>query len=292
VTIGSARGVSYVEQNNKHNRLDSNMMNTYGHAEFDVDYVTTERSDKHKYVIRTDTDECIGMVNSTYTGTSHPDYFGKMREQWMDTLQPEKYDIKTRTAGNGAWALETVTFPDLKGVVETKKHKTETAMQLNYWHSINGSTSNNFVGGLIDFFCTNGMVTGDYSVLKKRNTKNFDLSTFADKAGGMIAGYSEHNAWCQRLAEKAVTTKQIELMLESIMPKRKANKMYNSAIQETHVRGCNMWAVYSAMTQYATHSDRFEFRKTNNDTQVQRQFNRNLEVAKWVEHPSFLEMAA
>ena len=264
----------------------------YGDAEFDVDYVTTERSDKHKYVIRTDTDECIGMVNSTYKGTSHPDYFRKMREQWMNTLQPDNYNIRTRTAGNGAWALETVTFPDLKGVVETKKHKTDTAMQLNYWHSVNGSTSNNFVGGLIDFFCTNGMVTGDYSVLKKRNTKNFDLSTFVDKAGGMITGYSEHNAWCQRLAEKAVTTKQIELMLESIMPKRKANKMYNSAIQETHVRGCNMWAVYSAMTQYATHSDRFEFRKTNSDTQIQRQFNRNLEVAKWVEHSSFLEMAA
>ena len=268
------------------------MMNTYGHAEFDVDYVTTERSDKHKYVIRTDTDECIGMVNSTYTGTSHPDYFGKMREQWMNTLQPEKYDIKTRTAGNGAWALETVTFPDLKGVVETKKHKTETAMQLNYWHSINGSTSNNFVGGLIDFFCTNGMVTGDYSVLKKRNTKNFDLSTFADKAGGMIAGYSEHNAWCQRLAEKETDLISVDRMLESMMPKRKADKMYKSVLQETDVRGLNMWAVYSAMTQYATHSDRFEFRKTNNDTQVQRQFNRNLEVAKWVEHPSFLEMAA
>jgi len=292
VTIGNARGVSYVEQNNKHNRLDSNMMNTYGHAEFDVDYVTTERSDKHKYVIRTDTDECIGMVNSTYTGTSHPDYFGKMREQWMNTLQPEKYDIKTRTAGNGAWALETVTFPDLKGVVETKKHKTETAMQLNYWHSVNGSTSNNFVGGLIDFFCTNGMVTGDYSVLKKRNTKNFDLSTFADKAGGMITGYSEHNAWCQRLAEKEIHLDQIDSMLESMMPKRKADKMFSSVLQETNVRGNNMWAVYSAMTQYATHSDRFEFRKTNNDTQVQRQFNRNLEVAKWVEHPSFLEMAA
>jgi len=268
------------------------MMNTYGHAEFDVDYVTTERSDKHKYVIRTDTDECIGMVNSTYTGTSHPDYFGKMREQWMNTLQPEKYDIKTRTAGNGAWALETVTFPDLKGVVETKKHKTETAMQLNYWHSVNGSTSNNFVGGLIDFFCTNGMVTGDYSVLKKRNTKNFDLSTFADKAGGMIAGYSEHNAWCQKLAEKEIHLDQIDSMLESMMPKRKADKMFSSVLQETNVRGNNMWAVYSAMTQYATHSDRFEFRKTNNDTQVQRQFNRNLEVAKWVEHPSFLEMAA
>ena len=75
------------------------MMNTYGHAEFDIDYVTTERSDKHKYVIRTDTDECIGMVNSTYTGTSHPDYFGKMREQWMNTLQPEKF---------GAWVKKLV----------------------------------------------------------------------------------------------------------------------------------------------------------------------------------------
>jgi len=296
VTIGNARGVSYVEQNNTHNRLDSNIMKkhgyAYGDAEFDVDYVTTERSDKHKYVIRTDTDECIGMVNSTYKGTSHPDYFRKMREQWMNTLQPDNYNIRTRTAGNGAWALETVIFPDLKGVVETNKHKTETAMQLNYWHSINGSTSNNFVGGLIDFFCTNEMITGDYSFLKKRNTKNFNLSTFADKAGSVIAGYSEHNAWCQSLAEKEIHLDQIDSMLESMMPKRKADKMFSSVLQETNVRGNNMWAVYSAMTQYATHSDRFEFRKTNNDTQVQRQFNRNLEVAKWVEHPSFLEMAA
>jgi len=268
------------------------LLNQYGDADFGVDYVTTERSSNHKFVINKKTDECIDIVRSTYQGIPHPEYLGHMREQWLEILQPKNYNIKTRTAGNGAWALETVTFPDLKGVVETKKHKTETAMQLNYWHSINGSTSNNFVGGLIDFFCTNGMVTGDYSVLKKRNTKNFDLSTFADKAGGMIAGYSEHNAWCQRLAEKEVGIVSVGMMIDSLMPYRKATKMMQSIHKEIEVRGCNMWAVYSAMTQYATHSDRFEFRKTNNDTQVQRQFNRNLEVAKWVEHPSFLEMAA
>jgi len=268
------------------------MMNTYGHAEFDVDYVTTERSNKHKYVIRTDTDECIGMVNSTYTGTSHPRYFGKMRSKWMDTLQPEKYDIKTRIAGNGVWALETVTFPDLKGVVETNKHKTETAMQLNYWHSVNGSTSNNFVGGLLDFFCTNKSFRGDYSYLYKKNTKNFNLDNFAHDAGLIMESYNDQLAWCQRLAETEVNLRPIENMLKDIMPERKADKMFDSVRTEITVRGCNMWAVYSAMTQYATHDDRFELRTTKSNNQEQRQFNRNLEVAKWVEHESFQRLVA
>ena len=105
-------------------------MNTYGHAEFDVDYVTqSDQTNTSMLFVLTQMNVLVWSTVPTLV-RHIPDYFGKMREQWMNTLQPEKYDIKTRTAGNGAWALETVTFPDLKGVVETKKHKTETAMQV------------------------------------------------------------------------------------------------------------------------------------------------------------------
>jgi len=63
-------------------------------------------------------------------------------------------------------------------------------------------------------------------------------------------------------------------------------------LDEFSVRGANAWAVYSAFTQYASHEDRFSFRQTANDNTLERQFKRNEDVAKWIEHPAFLKLVA
>ena len=83
--------------------------------------------------------------------------------------------IDTKVSRNGAWALEKVVFNNHKATVETSRHTTETALSLYAWHGVDGSTSNNVISGAIDFFCTNGMVTGDYSKIRKKNTRHFDM---------------------------------------------------------------------------------------------------------------------
>ena len=78
---------------------------------------------------------------------------------------------------------------------------------------------------------------------------------------------------------------------------RKSEKMYTLYNQEAGVRGRNLWALYSAFTNYATYADErngFNLRNTGHDTQAISMFKREIDVASWIDTPQFksLEMAA
>jgi hypothetical protein len=281
-----------------------NVLENFGDADFDIDFAPLERFPERKYVIRTDTDEAIGVVGKDFGGVSHPQFFGQIREAWAEELgftHDDFYDsvalendisIDTKVSRNGAWALEKVVFNNHKATVETNRHTTETALSLYAWHGVDGSTSNNVISGAIDFFCTNGMVTGDYSKIRKKNTRHFDMGRITHEMEGIYDRWVDHNAWCQKLAEKDVSVNALKTALEDILPERASKNMLNSVLDEFSVRGANAWAVYSAFTQYASHEDRFGFRQTANDNTLERQFKRNEDVAKWIEHPSFLKLVA
>tara|TARA_R100001082_G_scaffold100987_3_gene70351 strand:- start:782 stop:1117 length:336 start_codon:yes stop_codon:yes gene_type:complete len=109
---------------------------------------------------------------------------------------------------------------------------------------------------------------------------------------GIYDRFIDHTQWCQKLAQTPVSVVRLKDALENMLPKRASKNMLNSVLSEFEVRGANAWSVYSAFTQYATHDDRFGFRQTANDNTLERQFKRNEDVAKWIEHPEFLKLVA
>ena len=280
------------------------LLENYGEADFTIRKEVIDRFPERCFVIREDTDEAIGIVGKDFGGVDHPTYFGQIRGAVAEELgftHKDFYDsmsinnditIDTKVSRNGAWALEKMVFNNHKATVETDRHTTETALSLYAWHGVDGSTSNNVISGAIDFFCTNGMVTGDYSKIRKKNTRHFDMSRITHEMEGIYDRWLDHNAWCQKLAEKDVSVTSLKNTLEVMLPERASKNMLNSVLDEFSVRGANAWAVYSAFTQYASHEDRFSFRQTANDNTLERQFKRNEDVAKWIEHPAFLKLVA
>ena len=280
------------------------LLENYGEADFTIRKEVIDRFPERCFVVREDTDEAIGIVGKDFGGVDHPTYFGQIRGAVAEELgftHKDFYDsmsinnditIDTKVSRNGAWALEKMVFNNHKATVETDRHKTETALSLYAWHGVDGSTSNNVISGAIDFFCTNGMVTGDYSKIRKKNTRHFDMSRITHEMEGIYDRWLDHNAWCQKLAEKDISVTSLKNTLEVMLPERASKNMLNSVLDEFSVRGANAWAVYSAFTQYASHEDRFGFRQTANDNTLERQFKRNEDVAKWIEHPAFLQLVA
>ena len=280
------------------------LLENYGEADFTIRKEVIERFPERCFVIREDTDEAIGIVGKDFGGVDHPTYFGQIRGAVAEELgftHKDFYDsmsinnditIDTKVSRNGAWALEKMVSNNHKATVETDRHTTETALSLYAWHGVDGSTSNNVISGAIDFFCTNGMVTGDYSKIRKKNTRHFDMSRITHEMEGIYDRWLDHNAWCQKLAEKDISVTSLKNTLEVMLPERASKNMLNSVLDEFSVRGANAWAVYSAFTQYASHEDRFSFRQTANDNTLERQFKRNEDVAKWIEHPAFLQLVA
>ena len=100
----------------------------------------------------------------------------------------------------------------------------------------------------------------------------------------------------QRWANTSLMHVDVKAMLEGIMKSdRKSEKMYGLYNQEVATRGRNLWALYSAFTNYATYADErngFALRNTGSDTQSKSLFMREIEVANWVNTPQFQSVAA
>jgi hypothetical protein len=66
--------------------------------------------------------------------------------------------------------------------------------------------------------------------------------------------------------------------------------MYELACQEISKRGKNVFALYSAFTNYASYADErngFNIRNTGFDTKAEPMWKREQEVAKWISSPQF-----
>ena len=142
------------------------------YLDFDVAFEDTRMPDK-KYVINQTTGHPLGIVGKSFQCASHGDFFRGVVETATETLsghdlEDAKYSF--RTARNGAWAMLDITLPNVTMDISTDKFETEIGNRIISLHGIDGSCSNQVFFGAIDFFCTNGMITGDHDKVRKKNT--------------------------------------------------------------------------------------------------------------------------
>ena len=268
------------------------------HIDFEVAFEPTKVEDK-KYVINRNTGDYIGIVGNGFTCATHGDFFRDVINTTTDKLSAhdtEGAKINWRTAHQNGWAMMDMTLPNVNAKVITDKHETTVAQRIIALHGVNGTCSNVTIFGAIDFFCLNGQIRGRHDKLVRKNTSNFSLDHFIQELEKSQQDFTAQTEQMQRWANTSLTNVPVKDMLEKLMQsKNKAEKMYTLYNQEVSVRGRNLWALYSAFTNYATYADdrnNFRQRNTGNDTQSKSLFMREVEVAQWVDSPLFKEPIA
>jgi hypothetical protein len=243
----------------------------------------------------------LSIVNKKYRVVQNEEILMPMQEQMINHFDPsvlEDIQVKDHIAKNGAVCFSEYILPKIKGSVETDTgHKTEIGLRFILKNTFDGSSSVVFYGGVIDFFCTNGMISGEYDVTKKRHTKNFSVDGFLAAFDGAV---TRHVWMCEKYQEWADTklqndTKVVQLLRKLTNgtdeePKKKntlSDKLFAQYIDETHDRGSNVFSLVSAMTNYASHSNgRFGMRKnSDHDTLLKRQQT----VSKWLSSNTFTD---
>ena len=159
---------------------------------------------------------------------------------------------------------------------------------------MDGSCSNQVYFGAIDSFCTNGQITGEWDKVRRKNTSNFNLDRFIDDL--KVAGL-EFETTARRQQEWLNTplNAQLEDIQKIVKSDKKAEKMFELYKQEQSSRGDNVFALYSAFTNYASYADDrngFSLKNTGNDTASISMWQREHEVAKWVSSNEFERLAA
>lgn len=264
---------------------------------FNLAFEPTKFKEK-KYVINQDMDEYIGVVGKDFNCADHTSFFNGVQEAVLENLTPEETaDAKVtwKDARNNAWALMDLTLPNVTAEIVTSKQSTTIAQRIIALHGVDGSCSNQVFFGAIDFFCTNGMIRGEHDKVRRRNTSNFSMDRFIRDLRESSQSFYAQSERLQQWARTDISTVDVKSLLEKLMSDRKAEKMYSLYNQEVSTRGRNVFALYSAFTNYASYADErngFNMRNTGNDTEAVSMFNREHEVSKWIETKQFKELVA
>ena len=266
--------------------------------DFEVMFEPTKVKDK-KYVINGYTGEYIGVVGDTFNCASHTEFFEGVHDTVTENLgkaQCEGMNMKWRSARQNAWAMLDMTLPNVTALIETDKHSTTIAQRIIALHGVDGSCSNQTFFGAIDFFCTNGMIRGEHDKVRRKNTANFTMDRFIRDLRESTQSFYAQSERLQGWANKPLYIGNVKAMLDTLLKSdRMAEKMLGLYNQEASVRGQNVWALYSAFTNYATYADErngFNLRNTGKDTGAVSMFQRESKVSQWIESKPFKELIA
>jgi len=261
--------------------------------DFDVAFEDTKVHDK-RYVVNNATGEYIGIVGDKFNCVSHEEFFSGVHNTMLSNLGEDelsKAKIDWRVARQNAWALMDVTLPDTTHTITTDKHETKVGQRVIALHGVDGSCSNMVFFGAIDFFCTNGMIRGEHDKVRRKNTTFFNMPTFERQLQRSKDDFYFQALRLQVMADTSLKDVNVKTLVESIIKsEKKSDKMLALYHQETSTRGHNVFALYSAFTNYASYADErngFNLRNTGVDTRAVNMFNREHEVAKWTDTPQF-----
>ena len=266
--------------------------------DFGVQFEPTKVQDK-KYVINDVTGEYLGVVGHNFSCADHRLFFQGVEDAMTENLDSSQLDnakVTWRSARNNSWGMMDITLPNVQRTIVSDKHQTTVNQRFIALHAIDGSCSNQVYYGAIDTFCTNGMITGDYDKVRRKNSSNFSMDRFIDELKNSRRDFDTQMDTFQQWAFSPIGKFDIKAMLDTLMGSdSKAEKMYTLYNQEVSKRGKTVFALYSAFTNYATYADErngFRMRNTGNDTQAQTMWLREQEVAKWIASPQFKQLEA
>lgn len=252
------------------------------------------RFHKAKYVVNQATDEILGIVGKTFNCASHIDFFEGVQETMVETLTDQdlsSVDVQWRSARNNAWAMMDLRLNNVVATIANDKFQTTINPRVVALHGIDGSCSNQVFFGSIDTFCTNGMISGNYDMVKRKNSKRFDMNEFKKELKQARRDFFVETKRMDAWLNKKMPLTDVKDLIESIVKSdRKAEKMANLYFTEAATRGHNVFSLYSAFTNYATYADDrngFSLKNTGNDTQSESMWKREQEVNKWISSDRF-----
>jgi|TARA_R100000501_G_C2618676_1_gene112142 hypothetical protein len=254
----------------------------------------------HKHIVRIHPEKhepiSIGLVGKKYKLLKNKELCEGIEDTFIETLTKEELDGVSRRDSIsyfGGTSIRDYIFPSIRA--DIKSGKSDIAFRAIIVNGYDGSSSFKFYHGAIDFFCTNGMVSGSYDMIVKKHTSGLIIPKLTDKLRNSIdIFYKQAEQW-KKWVGKVITDEDAEVCFKSMpnVSDRRVDQLMHQFRIECDTHGRTVWALYSAATFYAT-SDRgvFAVRDTDNDHRASTLMNREQQVRSWLNTEEFEKIAA
>lgn len=265
--------------------------------EGDEDRGTRYKIDTHKAIVRmwNNSPKSIGVVGSKFKVASTEELCKSTEQVFMEKMNGEELrdvQVKDEVAYFGAKTVRQYIFPNIRRQLSDKSTVGFRTVIVNGY---DGSSSFKLYSGAIDFFCSNGMVTGSFDLTVRRHTSGFSIPRLADRVRTNIdIFYQQADTWAKWIG-KTITDEDAKEAFEAMpnVSERRVAQLMRQFEIECHSHGRTVWALYSAATFYATHDEgEFKTRRTEANHTPITLLNREQQVRSWVSSDSFLRLAA
>lgn len=217
-------------------------------------------------VIRTDTNDILGVHGSRYSITSHSDVVNATVDAVKKSHISHDWNMTTDVYENGALMKGTIQFNDL--VIEPEVGDF-VRFDANFWNSYNGQWSIQIVAEGRRLWCLNGCST-PHSVSKtfKRHTGSVNMDQEAGKLSAALSVFFDQKAVWQQYMKQPIGNMQAEKFLREQLCRypaksshakqfndKQSDVLYSQWLTESTLLGRNAWALYNTMTHWSSHPD-------------------------------------
>lgn len=252
----------------------------------------------HKAIARADENFqpiLLGIVGSNYKVIQNKELFSAIEDQFMQSMTNEQLQgvkVVDQMSYNGAMCFRQYIFPKINAEVNSRSN---VAFRTVIKNGFDGGSSFKLMSGAIDFFCTNGLIVGQYEMTTKRHTAGLTIPSMVDRVKRSIdVFYTQAEQW-KRWAGKTISDDDAEEVFKAIpnISDRRYEQLLRQFQIEIKSHGRTVWALYSAATYYATHNEgEFAVRNTDNNHVAATLHNREMQVRSWLNTEAFTSIAA
>jgi len=253
-------------------------------------------------LVREDTNQAISIVGNKFGVIQNDVLFPELNDIVFSSI-PDSHGtakIVDRTAYNGRICYRDYVFPsEVVTEGEGTWHGdgvTDLGFMLTLVNGF-GGTSLQLYGGAIDYYCSNGLVNaGQRDIMYRlRHSRRIEVFAMEEAVEKAVDQFNFNRKVWKEWSETELTNDQVSKFLEdNADSKAFGKKIFNQWLNEKGVRGSNLWALLSAFTNYASHTDSgpFAVRNTGRDSEAATRMSRMQRVARMAESPEFLALAA
>lgn len=249
-------------------------------------------SDTHKTICREDNSSILGVVGANYKLLSNQEFFGAVEEAILDSVPSDMQEgvvAREFVSQSGRWSRREFVFPAYAQRLQNTSHETKVGLRVIASNSYDGSASARLLVGLIDFYCTNGMILGkNIRNLARRHSSRLTPAMFVPGIRKSIEESNEMLEEVEQMMQTPIQEQDVIGILDKQFSGVRSAALLARFHKEREERGDNVFALHSALTHYASHNDEsYTVRGEYDPRQIE---SRENEVLKVVQSREFREL--
>jgi hypothetical protein len=231
---------------------------------------TAQKIDLGQVIRRDDTGAALGLVGNRYGIAQNAGLYEMLTNAARETLPANALrglELKEISSYGGAYTRFELAFPAMKvGIKQQRNSETELKFRVGISNTFDGNGSVRVFAGAYDQVCENGMCIGELVKQLARHTAGFTPGKFSEFISREMELYLIRARDFQRWADTEIDYSTAENVLNAAgLSERRTATMLDQFALESVTRGASVWALYSALTFYASHnSERFGVRNSGN----------------------------